>query len=289
MLVPTTPEGFINALRNKCQVLALGAQTMELSHPITIPRQSGVGAVNWVSESTASTLTAVNFTNLTLTPYAVSANHQYSKQLLITGSESVDSIIRNDIIATIAEAIDLSALSGSGSGQPTGIANTTGVQTVAIGANGLSINNATLFPALVSLESQLAASNADFGKMAYLMRGTHRASCKKQVEFASTASPVWTTERRNGESQGIVNGYAAAVSNQIFINGTVGTATTICSAIYFSDWSDVIIGSFGPLDLVSDPYTLGANGVVRLLARKWVDVGIKTPAKHSMLLGILAT
>jgi HK97 family phage major capsid protein len=188
MLVPTTPEGFINALRNKCQVLALGAQTMELAHPVTIPRQSGVGTVNWVGETVASTLTAVNFTNLTLTPYAVSANHQYSKQLLITGSESVDSIIRNDIIATIAEAIDLAALHGSGSGQPLGIAGTTGISTVAIGANGLSINNATLFPALVSLESMLAASNADFGKLSYLMRGTHRASCKKQVEFASTAS-----------------------------------------------------------------------------------------------------
>lgn len=289
MLVATTPEGLIPYLRNKSQVLALGAQVMELSHPITMPRQSASGVVNFVGETVASTLTSVEFTNLTLTPYAVSANHQYSKQLLITGSESCDNIIRQDIIASISEAIDLACLSGSGSGQPTGIANTAGISNVTLATNGQSINNATLFPALVSLESALAASNADFGRMAYLMRGTHRASAKKQVEFASTASPVWTTERVNGVSQGIVNGYHAAVSNQIFTNGTVGTATTICSAIFLSDWSDVIVASFGPLDLVADNLTKADQGIVRLLARKWFDVGVKTPAKHAILRGILAT
>ena len=87
----------------------------------------------------------------------------------------------------------------------------------------------------------------------------------------------------------MVNGYKAAVSNQILTNLTTGTATTICSAIFFGNWNELLIASFGSADLVVDPYSAGANGVVRLYARRWCDIGVRHAASFSVLGGVLTT
>lgn len=270
---------FIELLRNRSQVLNLGARVLNLSNPTFIPRQAGAGTVNWVGESVASTLTGINFTNLTLTPKGVSAYHQYSKQLLATGNPSIDMLIRDDITNTLALAIDLAALHGGGSSEPVGIAGTSGINTVALAASGLALGNATAYPALVSLESLIAADNADVSTMGYLVRPGHRGALKTNTRFASTDTPVW--------EDGQINGYRAEVSNQIAVNLTTGTATTICSAIFFGNWNDLLIASFGSTDLVVDPYTAGANAVVRLYARRWVDIGVRHPESFAVLGGIL--
>ena len=286
MVVQTSvmADEFIEILRNKSQVLNLGARVLNLPGPVTIPRQNGAGTVNWAGETVASTLTAINFQNLTLTPQAITAYHQYSKQLLQTANPSIDALVRDDITQTIALAIDLAALHGSGSGQPTGIINTSGIGSVAAKADGvlLATNAATNYPQLVSLESLVAASNADVGSMAYLMRPGHRGALKGVQRFSSTDSPVFSPD-------GMVNGYKAAVSNQILTNLTTGTATTICSAIFFGNWNELLIASFGSADLVVDPYSAGANGVVRLYARRWCDIGVRHAASFSVLGGVLTT
>jgi HK97 family phage major capsid protein/HK97 family phage prohead protease len=272
---------FIELLRNKSQVLNLGARVLNLTGPTFLPRHNGAGTANWVGESVASTLTGVNLTNMTLTPQAISAYHQYSKMLLMEANPSIDGIVRDDIIQTLAIAIDLAALHGSGSGQPTGIAQTVGINTVALKADGQLLGNTTAFPALVSLESEVAADNADSGSLAYLMRPAHRGALRVASRFASTDTPVWDPATNR------VNGYRAEVTNQIATNLTTGTATTICSAVFFGNWNELLIANFGSTDLVVDPYTAGANGVVRLYARRWVDIGVRHPQSFAMLGGIL--
>lgn len=286
MLVDTVNQGdmFIELLRNKAKVAGLGARLLTLGGPVTIPKQNAAGAANWVTESTAATLSTGNFTNLTLTPRAISAFQQYSKDLLFQSNPSIDGLVRDDINNIIALAIDLAALHGSGSPQPTGIANTTGVNTVALAANGQAMGNATAFPALVSLETMIAADNAEAENMAYLIRPSLRGTLKVTQRFASTDSPVW-----EGGMSGVINGYRAEVTNQIATNLTLGTATTICSTAFFGNWADLMIAQFagGATDLVVDPYVLAANGVVRVIARKWVDCGVRHPESFALLLGIL--
>jgi HK97 family phage major capsid protein len=207
--------------------------------------------------------------------------------LLATSNPSIDSIVRDDILASIATAIDLAALHGTGSSQPTGIANISGVGTVLLSANGLAINNATAYPALVSLESALGAANADQGSMAYLLRASIRGVLRTQTQFSSTDTPVYTSAP--GNVDGVINGYRAAISNQVANNLTTGTATTITTPIFFGNWNELLIGNFngGATDLVVDPYTLAANSVVRVIARQWVDINVRHPASFALLGGIL--
>ena len=281
MLVQTTnlASEFIEILRNKSQVLNLGARVLNLTNPVTIPRQNGAHTTNWAGETVASTLSSINLQQITLTPQAVTSNLQYSKQLLMENNPSIDMLLRNDITEQIGLAIDLAALHGTGSGQPTGIINTSGIGSVLLATNGLSLANATAYPALVSLESLIAAANADQGALAYLMRPAVRGQLRTQSRFANTNTPVF--------EGGQVNGYRAEVTNQIANNLTTGTATTITTPVFFGNWNELLIGSFGNTDLVVDPYTAGANGVVRLYARRWVDIGIRHPASFAVLGGVL--
>lgn len=285
MLVDTQNMGdqFVELLRNKAKVAAMGARILNLNGPVTIPRQNAAGAANWVAETTAATLSTGNFTQFTLTPYAVSAFQQYGKQLLFESNPSVDSLVRDDIMNIIALAIDYAALHGPGSGQPTGIAGTTGINTVSVAYLASTALTTSLYPFLVSLETEVATDNADVGGLGYLMRPKERGACKTTAQFASTGIKIW-------EPGNTVNGYRAEVTNQISSTLTHGTATTIATAVFFGNWNDVLIAQFagGATDLVVDPYVLAVNGVVRIIARKWVDVGVRHPQSFCLGVGLVA-
>ncbi len=302
MLVQTSNMGseFIEVLRNKAQVMALGARSLMLSTPVTIPRRAAAGTANWVGETVSSTMQVGNFEQITLTPKGISAYQQYAKQLLITNDPSIDSLVRDDITQIIGLAIDLAALHGTGTTQPTGIIGTTGIGSVLIGTNGLALGNATAYPAMVSLETMVSSANADVGSLAYLMRPAARGALRIAQRFSSTDSPVWTNGGPfvagiggglgNGSNDGLVNGYRAAVTSQISNALTTGTATTVTSPVFFGNWNELILGHFngGATDIIVDPYTAGASAVVRIYARHWVDIGVRHGASFAVLGGVLS-
>jgi HK97 family phage major capsid protein len=302
MLVQTTNEGsqFIDVLRNKAQVMALGARSLMLSTPVTIPRRAASGTTNWLGETVASTLGVGNFEQITLTPKGISANQQYAKQLLITNDPSIDALVRDDITQIIGLAIDLAALHGTGTLQPTGIIGTSSIGSVLLATNGLTLGNATAYPAMVSLETLVSSANADVGSLAYLMRPAARGALRVAQRFSSTDSPVWTNGGPfvagiggglgNGSNDGLVNGYRAGVTSQIANNLTTGTATTISSPVFYGNFSELLLGHFngGATDIIVDPYSAGANAVVRIYARHWVDIGVRHAASFAVLGGVLS-
>ncbi len=285
-LVQTSNLGseFIELLRNRPMCEQLGARVLNLNGPCTIPRQAAAGIANWVGESVSSTLSVGNFTQVTLTPTAVSAFQQYSRQLAFTSAPGIEQLILSDINSIINLAVDRACLHGSGSGEPLGIASTAGVSSVTVAMLAPSALTTTLHPFLVSLETTVATNNADLGALAYLVNPKMRAAAKATTKFsAAGAPPVW-------EPGDKLNGYRAAVTNQIATNLTVGSATTICTAVFYGNWSDVLIAQFngGAADVIVDPYSLAQNSVVRICARRWVDVALRHPSSFCLGLGVLA-
>jgi hypothetical protein len=61
-----------------------------------------------------------------------------------------------------------------------------------------------------------------------------------------------------------MNGYRSILSNQ----ATAGN-------LYFGNFSDVLIGLFGGLDLTIDPYTHSKSGTIRVVALQSMDVAIR--------------
>ena len=76
-----------------------------------------------------------------------------------------------------------------------------------------------------------------------------------------------------------LNSYRAAVTNNVPSNLTKGTSTTVASAALFgSDWSNVVIGTFGAPDVVIDPFTLAKTGQVAITLNMFADLAHRQPA-----------
>jgi HK97 family phage major capsid protein len=85
-----------------------------------------------------------------------------------------------------------------------------------------------------------------------------------------------------GNGEGMVNGYRAVVSNQVPSNLTKGTGTNL-SAIIFGNWNDLIVGQWGTLDLMVDPYNQSTSGTVRVVALQDVDIAVRHPESFSAM------
>ena len=86
-----------------------------------------------------------------------------------------------------------------------------------------------------------------------------------------------------------LNGYRAGVTNQVPSNLTKGTANGICSALIFGNWADLVIGQWGALDIMVDPYTGSASGTVRVVALQDADIAVRNAASFAAMKDALTT
>ena len=246
---------FIDALRNASSVMQAGARMLSgLSGDVKIPKKTAASSAGWIaSEGGASSESEMTVGSVSMTPKTLGAFTDVTRQLMIQSSMDVEALIREDLAEAIALAIDLAGLEGSGSsGQPTGILNTTGVNTV----TNFAAANPT-FAEVVTLETAVAEDNALLGNLAYILPAAMHGALKTTEKATGTAQFV-------AEPGGTINGYNAIVSNQ----GTAGN-------LYFGNFSDLLIGMFGGLDIVVDPYTSSTSGTVRVVALQSCDVAVR--------------
>ena len=263
---------FIDMLRNRMKVIEAGATMLTgLTGNVAIPRMTGGATAYWVAENAAITESDQTFDQVTLSPNSVGAMTDVSRRLLLQGSVDVEALVRSDLATTLAIELDRAAIHGSGSSnQPTGILATSSIGDVAGGANGA----APTFAHVIELESDVATANADVGTLAYLTNSKVRGFLKQVEKASSTGQFVWEGSE--------VNGYRALVSNQVSSALTKGT-NSACSAIIFGNWADLLIGSWGALDVLVDPYTGSSAGTVRIRAMQDVDIAVRHPESFSVM------
>lgn len=268
-----TQEGdFIDLLRAQMKVAQLGATILTglEGGTLAFPKQTGAGTWSWVAENPGSDVALSDATvgQVLLAPKAGQSATSYTRQLLAQSSLSVEQFVRNDISLAAALGIDSAAINGSGaSNQPTGILNTAGIGSVAGGADGA----APTYANVVDLETEIAIDNADIGTMAYLSTPGVRGKLKKTEQFSGTNGvPVWT-----GGKEGEVNGYAAHVSTQVPSDLDKGTSTGVCHAIIFGVWSQLLIGYWGAMEVVVDPYTKKRQGLIEVANFQMVGLAVR--------------
>lgn len=268
---------FIELLRNKMALTGLGAQFLSgLVGNIAIPRQTGGATAYWVAESGAPTESQAAFDQVTMSPKTVGAYSDISRKLLLQSSIDVEGFVRNDLATVLALAIDSAAINGTAAdNQPRGLLATSGIGDVAGGAAGA----APTWANMVELESDVAIANADVGTMGYLTNAKVRGKLKTTSKVSGQNGFIW--------EDGMVNGYNAAVSNQVPSNLVKGGSGAVCSAIIFGNWSDMIIGQWGTLDLMVDPYSGSTSGTVRVVALQDVDIAVRHAVSFSAMLDAL--
>jgi hypothetical protein len=63
----------------------------------------------------------------------------------------------------------------------------------------------------------------------------------------------------------------------------------VCSAIIFGNFADLIIGMWGGLDLMVDPYTGSTAGTVRVVTLQDVDIAVRRAESFSAMVDALTT
>lgn len=251
---------FIDLLRKRMIINTLGATVLNgLVGNVAIPRQTGAATAYWVAESGAPTESQQAFDQVTLSPKTVGAFVDFSRKLFLQSSIDVENMVRNDLIQVLGLEIDRVALYGSGSSnQPLGLKNTSGINTKDFAAM------VPTFAEIVALETEVAADNADIGKLAYLVNARGRGALKTTEKASSTGQFIW-------EPGNTVNGYRAETSNQV-----EGNASTT-EDYFFGNWGDLVLGFWSGLDLMVDPYSNSTSGTVRVVALQDVDVAVRHP------------
>lgn len=265
--VQTSLAPLIEILRNRMVTNRLGVQTLSgLQGNIAIPRQSGAATAYTLAEAAVLTKSTQAINQISLSPHRVGAWNAYTKQLLLQSSTDVENFIRDDLMKVLAIKLDKLVLDGSGGADPIGILNTTGIGSVTFGA-------AATWAKLISFETALSVANADLGKMAYATTPTVRGVLKAAAKIGTTFPVfIWeSTGNSDGPNDGVVNGYRAAVTNQIAGN-----------AVYFGNWEDDIMAMWGGYDVVVDPYTSATSATVNITVNSFVDNAVRHAASFSV-------
>lgn len=272
---------FTDALRNSLVMGRLGITMLSgLTGNVDLPRKSTASTLGMLTEIGSASETAPATVKATLSPKRIGAYVQVSKQALLQSALALEGMIRDDLILSAATLLENQCINGAGTGaEIKGLRNVTGIGTVAAGTNGL----APAWSHFVDLESACANANAEPDRFSGYLTNTKVRGKLKQTQFATNLPFIW----QNGDMP--VNGYRAAVSNNVPSNLTKGTSTTICSATLFgADWSMVTLGLFGAPDITVDPYSLAVTGQVQITLNQFADMQHRQPAAMAKIEDLLA-
>lgn len=288
-------SSFIEVLRNNALIMQMGPTLLTgLVGNVAIPRQATQTASYWVTEASAITEAEATFDQVTLSPKQIGARSQYSRLALQQTTPDIESVVRNDLAKVLALGIDLAAIGGSGaSGQPTGILNTSGIGNVAMGTNGAAFTDSASgstsgLDQLIQLERAVDVANALNGSLYYLTNAKV-VSKLKQLKTAY-GEYLWTPAEGNtvAGTPGGINGYPCMRSNQVPSNLTKGSGSSL-SALIFGNFSELVIGMWGALEILPNPYGSGYTaGSVDIRAMQTCDIAIKHAASFAAITDIIA-
>lgn len=272
---------YTDALRNAMVMGRLGVRFLTgLSSNLDLPRKTTAGTLGMLTEIGSASETAPVTAKATLSPKRIGAYTEVSKQALIQSAMSLEDLLRDDLVTGAAVLLENQCINGAGTGaEIKGLRNVTGIGTVVGGTHGL----APAWSHIVDLESACANANAEPDRVAGYLINTKLRGKLKQTQFATNLPFIW----QNGDMP--LNGYRAAVTNNVPSNLTKGTSTTVCSAALFSsDWTMTTIGLFGAPDVTVDPYSKADTGQVKITLNQFADMQHRQPAAVSKIDDLLA-
>lgn len=273
----TMPARYIDTLRAKLVIASLGATILgDLVGTLPII-STGDFTAGWLAEAGVGSVTKFTVGSGDMTPHRNFVAGAVTKDLLRQTSKDVEALIREKLLNAHATLIDTAAIAGTGlSNQPTGILNTSGIGSVAIGTNGGNLTWAKV----VALETAINNDNANRGKLGYLTNAKVWGALKS-IEKASN------TARFLLDDNGRLNGYKVDWTTLVPSNLTKGTGTGL-SALIFGNWEDLWVGEWGGIDLVVDPFTLATTAEIRFVLNAWNDVKVVEPKSFAAIQDITA-
>ena len=279
-LIETTKRGLLGDFYNSSVLEQAGALVLNgLQGNLDLPRYTkGTDPVKKAENAEAGEAGGT-FASLSLTPKRLPAYIDISDQLLLQSSAILEAFIGGQLRNQLNSVKETAFFHGGGTLEPTGIAATSGIGSVAGGTNGA----APTWAHLVDLWKQVAGDNADLGALSYFMNTATIGKLLQTPKVSSTDSVMVLNDLAAG-----VLGRPVRASNSVSSTLTKGTASGTASAIFYGNANDFVVGYWGGvmLEMVRD--TTGAKAGQRtLVANTYYDAGVLRPQSFAAMLDAL--
>lgn len=246
-VVETEFLDLMGPLRAKNVLVQAGAKYLTgLVGDVQIPIMSA-GNVTWEGEVADAKDASYGFTSVKLQPNRLTAYVDISKQFLVQDSIGAENMIKNDIIAAINSKLEETIL-GSAAGtstQPAGM------------FYDASVADVSTYRGLCNAEANVEDANV-FGPCVYVMSNKAKAIVRSMDKGGKHTELVY----EGGEVDG---------------TPTYNTSNVASTNAIYGDFSNLVIGQWGAIDLTVDPYTKAAAGQVRLVINAFFDAKVIRP------------
>ena len=279
--VPTIqrPDMFIEALRARQVLSGLGATYIPgLTNRVRMPKIATGATAGFVEEAGDVADQSQADDGVTLQPRTLGAYADISRLLMLESVPAIEQVVQDDLLRSVADAIELAAINGSGSsGNPTGILNTSGVNDLDISAGtdvaALTWADITDLVKLVEEDNGVVNANA----LGFLTNAKVKSKLANTSKVASTDSIMLLNDPWNS-----LYGYPIAFSTNVPSNLNPGDGGTDASAMIFGDFSQLMIGLFGAPSIQVNPYTGQLAGTVRISIHQEVDVAVRNAVSFAI-------
>lgn len=241
---------FIDMLRETAVLPRLGARMLGgLVGNIDIPKKTAGSSVAWIAEDGTAANSGIRIGQVPASPKTLSARTQLSRKLLKQSSLDVEAMVRADFAEVIALEIDRCGIHGSAEpGAPDGLDDKAGINVV-----NFATASAPTYAEVVACWEKVRTANAAVGSLGFTMSPAIAAHLMTTPKFAGGETPIMA-------ALGTLLGYSAPESSQV-----------LATDLWFGNWSDLVIASWGGLDILVDPYTESTSGAVRVTAFQDTD------------------
>ncbi|MBV8857882.1 MAG: phage major capsid protein [Acidobacteria bacterium] len=275
-LVSEVAGPFITALRKRALVLSLGARLLTgLAGNLALPRQDTSGGAQWAADNPVADYAQTNLTlsQVPLKPRLLVSSTTFTRQLLVQSTPSVDEVVAEDMAQASAVALDQAAVHGSGAGsEPLGLYN------VSSGVAEVNFAGPPTLPKVVEMERRVAAADGETDPAAagYLTTPEVRERAKLTEEFSGTGIRLWRDGRMNDRR--------AEATNQLAKNLGAGHDEHAC---VYGIWSELVVGEWGAIEVLANPYTLAAKGLVQVTGFYLADLAPRHPESFCKSKGLV--
>ena len=250
---------FIAILRNKMVLGKVGVQFRAgFKGNVSIPKQTAAMNAYWVAEGVAPAASSPGIGQINMQPHNLGCFTDITRDLMLQGTPDADAIVQNDIYEALALGIQDAVLNGDGNnGKPLGVLNTSGVVQGAVSTPG-----APTWPELCGFAGALDQWFVDGGN--WVLNPATFATLRGTKRFAASGADLTMGV--------IINGQKYLADEPAFTTGQMAAGKAI-----YGKWENVIVGMWGAVDIVVDPFSLSTSSSLRIVGFQSVDVAVRHP------------
>lgn len=277
---------FFDLLTAKSVALQSGfRQIRTMRDSVIIPRLTADVGANWTAEAAAIVQTSLTADQVTVTPSKLTALEQLSNEVINDSDPQILDIAAASMVRSMSLKLDLGLFEGAGAPGITGLKNTAGIQTFAMGANGAIPTNLDFVADAIGL-AQAANANPD---AIYLNPRTWRTLLK--IKTATAENKALLQDEQGGASAGprfTLYGLPVFVSSQLAVTETQGSSGAVASSAYVVDTSQCHVVMRQDLTIEKDSSRLFNTDQSELRAIARIGFGVSSASAIVRVTGILA-